>query len=162
MVGVALMPPDAVAKWAARAGVVAVAVEDRIDALLGKEMVLRQQALDAIRMAENDIVRLEELAVSSRVDAKLLDEKLSALQAVEALARQQSVSYTHLDVYKRQVEESFQGGSSHQPAPLSHPKSQPGATAGAAAAIHPGGGLSHTSVNSPSWRIAALAGASNG
>jgi len=89
MVGVALMPPDAVAKWAARAGVVAVAVEDRIDALLGKEMVLRQQALDAIRMAENDIVRLEELAVSSRVDAKLLDEKLSALQAVEALARQQ-------------------------------------------------------------------------
>jgi hypothetical protein len=82
-------PPDAVARWVARVGVVAADIEDRIDALLGKEAVLRQQALDAIRIAENDIARLEDLAVTSRVDARLLDEKLAALHAVEARAKEQ-------------------------------------------------------------------------
>lgn len=82
-------PSDALARWVARAGVVAADVEDRIDALLGKEAVLRQQALDAIRIAENDIARLEELAVTSRVDARLLDEKLAALHTVETRAKTQ-------------------------------------------------------------------------
>lgn len=82
-------PPDALARWVARAGVVAADVEDRIDALLGKEAVLRQQALDAIRIAEDDVARLETLTVTSRVDARLLDEKLATLQSVEVRAKTQ-------------------------------------------------------------------------
>ncbi|HAJ34394.1 MAG TPA: hypothetical protein DCL15_01695 [Chloroflexi bacterium] len=82
-------PPDALARWSARAGVVAADVEDRIDALLGKEAVLRQQALDAIRIAEDDVARLETLAVTSRVDARLLEEKLVTLQTVETRAKTQ-------------------------------------------------------------------------
>lgn len=87
--GAALLPPETAALWGARFGVVAGAVEDRIDALLGKEAVLRQQALDAIQAAEDDIERLEELAVTSRVDARLLGEKLNGLQTVAAQAQKQ-------------------------------------------------------------------------
>lgn len=81
-------PPEGLAKFEAWAGVLAGDVENRIDALLGEEAVLRQQAQDALEDAEGDIRRLQELAITSRVDAELLDEKLAALTLVEAQSKE--------------------------------------------------------------------------
>lgn len=86
---VALTPPESRAKLQAWSGVVAKDVESRIDALLGEEEVLRQQALDAMAAAQADIGRLQELAITSRVDAELLAEKIVELQALEARSKAQ-------------------------------------------------------------------------
>ncbi|MCB9139689.1 MAG: hypothetical protein H6642_15210 [Caldilineaceae bacterium] len=81
-------PPERLAKFEAWAGVVANDVENRIDEVLGKEEVIRQQALNALSDANADIERLQELAVTSRVDAELLGEKLTDLYALEAQSKE--------------------------------------------------------------------------
>lgn len=86
---VLLAPPEGLATLEAWVGVVAGDVENRIDTLLGEEEVLRQRAQDAMQDAENDIGRLQDLAVTSRVDAELLGEKLAVLQGAEAQSKRQ-------------------------------------------------------------------------
>lgn len=76
-------------KLTAWSGIVATDVENRIDELLGRERVMRQQALDAIHAARTDIARLQELVVSSTVDAELMAERIARLRVEEEEAQKQ-------------------------------------------------------------------------
>lgn len=76
-------------KWQAWGGVVANDVENQIDQILGKERVLREQAVQAIEAAKADVARLQELSVGSQVDAEMLSEKLVELRVREAESKTQ-------------------------------------------------------------------------
>jgi len=79
----------AVDKLRVWSGVIASDVESQIDELIGRERIMRQQALEAIQSAKADIERLEALAVSSAVDAELMAERITALQTQEQTAQEQ-------------------------------------------------------------------------
>lgn len=76
-------------KLQAWGGVIANDVENQIDLILGKQRVLREQAVQAIEAAKTDVARLQELAVSSQVDAEMLKEKVAQLRALELESKEQ-------------------------------------------------------------------------
>lgn len=86
---VVFVPAERLEKLRVWTNIAADDVESRIDALIGKEKVLREQALTAIQDAEADIQRLQEVVIASRVDADLLEEKLASLRELETKSKQQ-------------------------------------------------------------------------
>ncbi len=93
IIGVALIMLSVVGGYSDKllvwTGIVAKEVETQIDDLLGKEKVMRQQALDAIDAAQADISRLQDLVVASSVDAELATERLTEMRLLEAQAQKQ-------------------------------------------------------------------------
>lgn len=73
--------PQKVMAWTA---VIVGDVEDGVDRLLDEGQVMRQEALQAIEAHEKEMARLEKLLASSRVDARLTQEKVAALREVQA------------------------------------------------------------------------------